>query len=399
MATKVPVKFKYGRREEYLRVVDAGTVDADALYFITDTGEIYHGARNLARGNYHEGIRAEGESDNDVIARVIEENEVLVVKDDIFVVKTPITEDKTSYTSYVYDGANWCAMDGNYNAENVYFDDDLTFTKEIGYVTLNNGSAVVEAKGKNIKQLFEALFSKETDPTVTQPSASISVDKFGEYEVGTNVTGITYSAAFNPGTYEYGPATSVSAVTYTVTCNGETKNAASGSFADIQVTDSTNIQATVKVDHTAGVTPLTNLGNESQTANIAIAAGSKSANSGTLKGYRKMFWGTMATKELTSDAIRALANSKKPANGALSTLTAGEGVACVVVAIPVTSGKKVTKVTMPSSLNADATADFVLQENKLSVEGANHYDGVDYNVYMYAPAQVTAGASFAITIG
>jgi hypothetical protein len=28
----------------------------------------------------------------------------------------------SSMTAYMYDGANWCALDGNYSAENVYFD-------------------------------------------------------------------------------------------------------------------------------------------------------------------------------------------------------------------------------------------------------------------------------------
>ena len=65
---------------------------------------------------------------------------------DTAIVKTAIYTDaeneannKYSYTGYVYNGTTWMAMSGNYNAENVYFDDDMLVTKEIGYITLTNG--------------------------------------------------------------------------------------------------------------------------------------------------------------------------------------------------------------------------------------------------------------------
>ena len=64
-----PVVFKHGSRAQY----DAlETKSGNALYFLEDTGEIYHGTVNLARGNHYEGTRAvkEGvaETDNEVIA-------------------------------------------------------------------------------------------------------------------------------------------------------------------------------------------------------------------------------------------------------------------------------------------------------------------------------------------
>ena len=102
---KLPVVFKYGTRAEY-DALEAKS--SEALYFLTDTGEIYRGTVNLARGNYHEGTRAEGETDNQVIARVL--GTTPVVKDDIFVIKTLIAGDKYSHTSFIYDGANWAAM-------------------------------------------------------------------------------------------------------------------------------------------------------------------------------------------------------------------------------------------------------------------------------------------------
>lgn len=290
-------------------------------------------------------------------------------------------------------------MDGNYNAENVYFDDDFTFTKEVGYVTLENGSATVEAKGKNIKQLFETLFSKELDPTVTPPSTEITVSDFKAYEVGTTVENPAFSVTFDAGAYEFGPTpTGVSAVTYTVTCNGETLNAATGNFKSIQVTDSTSLSAQVVVDYSAGNTPLTNLGNDVTTEGVTIAAGQCSDTSGTLSGYRKMFWGASASAELTSDVIRGLAYSKKPANGLCTRVTAAEGDTCVIVAIPVSAKKTISEVLMPSSMNANATDNFDKHSETVLVDGAEGYAGIAYDVWVYQPSKLSAGSTFDITI-
>ena len=89
-----------------------------------------------ASAAHYEGVKAEGESDNDVITRVLTAAGVTAEKDDIFVVKSLIADGKYSYTAYVYDGSVWAAMDGNYSAENVYFADDLTYTAAIGVLTV-----------------------------------------------------------------------------------------------------------------------------------------------------------------------------------------------------------------------------------------------------------------------
>ncbi|WP_291627930.1 hypothetical protein [Clostridium sp.] len=53
---------------------------------------------------------------------------------DIAIVKSLIADNKYQYTAYVYDAKTkaWAAMDGNYNATNIYFDNDLTITANIG---------------------------------------------------------------------------------------------------------------------------------------------------------------------------------------------------------------------------------------------------------------------------
>ena len=89
---------------------------------------------------------------NDLIAQAVEN--VDTASGDIIIIKDLIANDKWQYTAYVCDGTSWRAMDGNYNAENVYFDEDLITTTEIGNITLTNGSAVIASAGKNLKQVF-----------------------------------------------------------------------------------------------------------------------------------------------------------------------------------------------------------------------------------------------------
>jgi len=111
-----------------------------------------------------------------------------------------------------------------------------------------------------------------------------------------------------------------------------------------------------------------------------------------------MFWGPVTSDvALTSDNIRALAHSKATGTGALTTFGAGAGAKKVVVAVPV--GRKISKVVMPSALNADVTALFVKQSATVNVEGANSYTAAAYDIYVYQPASIDAGETYTVTIG
>ena len=94
---------------------------------------------------------------------------------------------RTSRTAYSYDGKKWCAMDGNYNAENVYFDGDLTYTAPIGVMTVpSSGAGTISAAGKNVKEVLASILAKEKNPDKTNPAVSFnSQGGFGTYEIGT----------------------------------------------------------------------------------------------------------------------------------------------------------------------------------------------------------------------
>ena len=388
------VLFKYGTRADY----DAlnGNVKDNALYFLTDTGELLRGARNLGQANHYEGIRQAGETDAQVITRVVQDHHL--IKNDIFVVKTLIAEDKYSFTAYTYDGTNWCAMDGNYNAENIYFDKNFTVTEAIGTIKdLPNGQATLEAAGKNLKEVLAALFAKEQNPTITQPSVAITANKMKAYEVGTKVTP-DYTATFNSGKYQYGPATGVTVTAWSVAdTDSHELTTATGAFPELTVGDNTNYKITATATYGDGVAPKTNLGNEYAAGKIQ--AGSKSKDSAAITGYRSFFYGVVKTDVLNSAIIRGLTNggAYDSAKTLTVTVNGADGVG-IVVAVPADSTRTgVKEVLLTTSMNADITADYVVS-TPVDVEGANGYTAKSYKIYFYKPAKLTSGQSHKITL-
>lgn len=301
---------------------------------------------------------------------------------------------RTSRTAYSYDGEKWCAMDGNYNAKNVYFDGDFIYTNAIGAVGApSGGSGKLAASGKSVEEFMASILAKEANPHTTQPAASVKITSGnGTFEIGTKKN-IAYSASLSAGSYTYGPATGVVAGTVTASFDGQTKTGATGTFENV-VADGTK-KLSVSITHNEGTVPKTNLGNAYAAGKIA--AGTKTAEaSQTLVGVRHMFYGPMTTDaELNSENIRKLkheAASKKT----IGTFGAGAGAVKVVVAVP--ASMKVTKVLMPSAMNADATASFVKQAGSVQVEGAEGFTAAAYNVWVYQPASIDSTETYAVTI-
>lgn len=302
---------------------------------------------------------------------------------------------RTSRTAYSYDGEKWCAMDGNYNAKNVYFDGDFTYTNAIGAIGApSGGSGKLAASGKSVEEFMASILAKEANPTITKPAASVKITEgSGTFEIGTHKN-ISYTASLSAGSYTYGPATGVVAGTVTASFDGQTKTGATGTFENV-VADGTK-RLSVSITHNEGAVPKTNLGNPY--AEGKITAGTKTATaSQTLVGVRHMFYGPMTTDaELNSENIRKLTHSEAK-TGTISTFGAGEGAKKVVVAVP--ADMKVTEVLMPSAMNADATASFVKQTGSVQVEGAEGFTAAAYNVWVYQPASIDSTETYAVTIG
>lgn len=335
----------------------------------------------------------QGQTDADGLATITSPK-----KGDTAIVSKLIVGDKRSYTAYVYNGENWAACDGNYNAENVYFGENLTYTANIGVKTVpSSGSGTIAAAGKNVKEVLASILAEEKNPGKTNPAVSFSAQSgFGTVEIGTKKT-LSYTAALSAGSYTYGPATGITAQTWEVTCTGVegSKTTATGSFENV-VAEASAKTITAKATYNDGAIPVTNLGNAYAAGQIKAGSASKTSNS--LLGVRYMFWGPMTEDSaLNSTSIRALSKKEAVAKKTLTTFGAGAGAKKIIVAVP--AGYKVTKVLMPSAMNADATASFVKQNTQVQVEGAEGYAATAYDVWVYQPASIDSTETYAVTIG
>lgn len=275
--------------------------------------------------------------------------------------------------------------------DQVVFPDGATTTYAIGKVTLDNGMGTLVEPGGTLADFFN-VFVDEKNPTTTQPSVSLTFSQAKAYEVGSNVTP-SYSAILNPGSYTYGPATGIVATSWEVTDTaGNSSEEASGSFEQFQVTDETNYKITAMATYEAGSIPVTNTGNDYEDGQIP--AGSKSATSGAVTGYRATFYGTTSDKaELTSDIIRGLAGKSTSAlkNGSTFTVSIPIGSMRVVIAYPATL-RDLSSIKDVNGLNAEIVSGFA--KSTLAVEGANEYTTIDYKIYTleYASANDVANS-------
>ena len=330
---------------------------------------------------------------------------------DVAIVRELIANGKKQYTAYVYKNNNWVAMDGNYNAENVYFDEDFVFTTKIGTVqTLTNGSTTVDAAGKNIKEFFASLFAAESQPTITSPSYSLSASATLEAtaEVGNYITGYSWDGSWSAGSYSYGSkensgTTTGITATYAVSENKESKTATTldGSFTltnKIQIdTVGEKTYATVsgKCTYTdSPYTPVTNIGNAASAGSLEGDEISKSANV-KVTGYRSSFSyvGTDCTTAIDSAFIRGTKNHNANTK-AFGTVTIPAGTKRVMFAVPGSATLK--SVIDVDGMGLDVKDNFTT--STIKVKGANNFTEADYTVFVTENANGMSATKFTVSI-
>ncbi len=313
---------------------------------------------------------------------------------------TEENEEKNSQTAYVSKTVQdeegnevmvWVALDGNYSADTVYFEDDFMLAGDFDKVGNYKVNTTLEAKGKSLTDVMSSILTKELEGKITNPSCSITLNEAGDYEVGTVITP-TFTTTFNKGSYSYGPSdTDVTATSYTARFNNEVIAKSSGTFKDYMVVDGTNINASLVVDYRDGVLAKTNLGNDGTNK---ILAGSCSRDSSSIKGYRNIFYGVRTTDDtLDSNVVRSLTGVRSDNTTTISIDSVGSNPNNIVVCCP--ENKSITKVEMPSSLYADVTS-FFEHVGSVSVTGANGNEPMDYVVYKYKPASIATNSTFII---
>lgn len=313
------------------------------------------------------------------------------------------TEDgKKQYTAYIYAKQNnsgaaaWQALDGNYDASNIYFNKDLIFTQAFGkYTPGSSGSVTIETNTNqmSLQNLLESAFAEEKNPTITQPSCSVTLSNAGAKEVGTEFTP-SYTVNFNAGNYQYGPATAVTVESYNVTdTNSGSSTAQTGSFTEFTVTEDTNYRINASVTHTAGAIPKTNLGNNYAAGQIQ--GGSKTAQSSTVTGYRGWFQGYYNGTQALADAT-AITSAQLRAfgvrNGNFTNSITTNQMKQMFFAAP---QGLVTAVGVANSVNG---APQTVNKMTVNVEGANSYEAIPYDVFYVANAVAESGSTtFTIT--
>lgn len=390
-----------------MKVGDGETTWENLSYFGGEDAHVYE-ASVVKGGDHNAAITAalNGVAPNSHDVAIVKE--AIIAQDviDAAAAETPARtiEQKYQHTAYRFDGEKWVAFDGNYSAKNVYFDEDFTFTKAIGTVTIpSSGSKKVEAAGKNISQFLASIFAKEEYPTTPTTSASITSsnigpDKDGAKEVGTKIS-VAYAFSTSAKPYKYGPANGVTWSNYSATFNGETKTASSGTFAEVQVTDDTNLKITGSVSQSAGTIPKTNIGNDYPAAQIKAKEWTN-LEKGTLTGYRAWFCGykngdnaLADATAITGEQVRALGNA---ANGSWLSQMQVDKMKQMFFAAPAGKGSK------PSVKDHSTTApQTVLGPITVYVPGANNYmtesevenGGMAYDVWYVANADAASGSA------
>ena len=334
--------------------------------------------------------------------------------DDVLIIKRPIAGDAVSYTAYIHNGTAWAAMDGNYNAGNIYFDADLMVTAPIGVVAIpDSGSTTVAAKGKNLNQVLASILAERKNPSTTQPTVNISfTNSTKAVEAGATVTP-TYKASLNAGSYTYGPATGVVATKWTIKDDLSVPNTSSldeGSMPEIILGDQTGSTSTYSLtataEYTEGAMPKDNFGDDYLEGKID--AGEASASVSTkFTCYRNYFYGSLPTSSaeqpLTSAVIRDFLtaggayNAATPTGSPLVVNAGAEGAKRVVIAYPKNTTRSGLKsVTLPSTFNmtlydsATPTDNIYKAVADVNVEGADGYTAIPYTIFVYEPASLGA---------
>ena len=279
--------------------------------------------------------------DEDALATIVNPKQ-----GDFAICKHTITGELVEHTAYVYDATTgWAAMDGNYSADNVFFASDLTITANIGVQTLASGtsSKTLATTGKSVKQVFNMILAQEVkpsisaNPAVTTKLANNTTPGTGNVAVegGTTITP-KWSASLSAGSYKYGPATGITATSWSVTDNRKdidskltnaTSDTNSGTFDSLVLPAGKSYKVTAKAAHGAGPIAYTNLGEEYKAGNalfdsttgaavVKIAATTdttlKSDESPTITAWQQGYYiGTLESDvPVTSNILRNVGDGK-----------------------------------------------------------------------------------------
>ena len=270
--------------------------------------------------------------------------------------------------------------EGGSIAKNIFFENDLITTTQIGNISLTDGKAIIPAKDKNLIDVWDYIFKQDKNPTIIQPYITLTTPNNKTYEVGTTVTP-EFTINFNEGSYEYDASTNVNVTSVEVVNSlmNEYIYDTSGEFNSITVDDDTNYTIYAIVEHSDGIVPSTVLGNKYYDGQIK--SGYKVQESQAITGYRNSFYGTVTSKnDINSDVIRSLtASGKALSNGSSFSITIPIGAVRVIIAYPATL-QDISSIKDVNAMNAEILSAFNVQN--IEVEDAGGSNPISYKVYV-----------------
>lgn len=321
----------------------------------------------------------------------------------------------------------WQALDGNYDASNVYFDSDLTYTASVGALKLGSGknSDTYAAKGKSLEEVIKRIMAETIAPTISQPSYSMSASYTADNgtEVGSKITALKWDGTFTDGSYSYGRSSTADGGTgnvsttkgagctgtYSVECD-QAGSTATPTTIDGTYTLTTPFQITGTTEATVGTLTTTcvisdaaywPINNINEVVDGKIIGSTKTqAKAVKVTGYRCWFcgWknGTNALADptaITSDQVRAL--TKK--NGSWDSSMNVSQMKQMYFLAP--AGKGYKPVIKDSKTDAPQT---VLGPVTVYVKGANNYvaegdettnGGMAYDMWYVNNAAAASGSA------
>jgi hypothetical protein len=267
------------------------------------------------------------------------------------------------------------------------FEDDVTLTYNFGKHTIDSkvGYKKVDAKGMTTSEWIIAQLADTKNPTITQPSSSLSASCTGSgAEIGSKITEIKWDGSVSYGSYTYGPSTGLGSSNKTWTISNDvttdTSNSEDGTFAvDItldQEASKTYATVTGKIvlDASNAAYAKNNIGQTTELRVNGIDT-THTANA-TATAYRKPFWAVLTPDKvvdvanLSSDIIRGLEYSGTATKGFPSSISVPVGSQMVIFAARAGAYSSL-KATDDKAMNAEVG--FTKVANAVRVKGANNF--------------------------
>ena len=276
--------------------------------------------------------------------------------------------------------------------------DDITVTEAVGGLSkgtvLNNASGITEVLRTILEKVFEPTLQTQPfvsitssyAPTRVEAGTNISSNFTLQYNPGS-IIGAGTGAAWNPTTKQANAGGSVQSYRWTVPGSPEANIGlnTTQTVSNKQILQGNNTFS-VRADYADGPSLVNSV---EQTASLTpLVAGTTSAASRTIVGYRPLFYGVIDSDNdipTSNNDLLSLtkldASSPYNVNG-LNGLTIPAGTKKVIVAVPSGWAGFSNNISVINDANLPETYTTTV----ISVTGANGYGSLNYFVHYYIPA-------------